>query len=79
MSTPKPPELPENLPTFFTDRDLGRMAFPQGLRAAGLTVATIFEHYGVEASQTVADEEWLVEAARRDWPAPWTRAPSGPR
>ncbi|MGH3615124.1 MAG: hypothetical protein ACRDRK_21530 [Pseudonocardia sp.] len=56
MPTPKPPELPEDLPTFFTDRDLGRLAFPKGLRAAGLTVVTLFEHYGIEASQTVQDD-----------------------
>jgi len=53
VSTPKPPERSGNLPTFFTDRDLGRLAFPDGLRAAGLAVVTIFDHYGVEASQTV--------------------------
>jgi hypothetical protein len=68
VSTPKPPERSGNLPTFFTDRDLGRLAFPDGLRAAGLAVVTIFDHYGVEASQTVADDEWLPEAARRGWP-----------
>ncbi len=68
MSTPKPPDLPHNLPTFFTDRDLGRLAFPDGLRAGGLTIVTIFEHYGIEASQAVLDDEWLPEAARRGWP-----------
>lgn len=68
MSTPKPPELPGDLPTFFTDRDLGRLALPEGLRAAGLRVVTIFEHYGIEASQTVQDDDWLSEAARRGWP-----------
>ena len=65
MSRPKPPERSGNLPTFFTDRDLGRLAFPDGLRAAGLAVVTIFDHYGVEASQTVADDKWRPEAARR--------------
>ncbi|MBW0089664.1 hypothetical protein I4I73_02120 [Pseudonocardia sp. KRD-184] len=64
MSTPRRPDTP----TFFTDRDLGRLAFPDGLRAAGLTVVTIFEHYGVEESQTVVDDVWLPEAARRGWP-----------
>lgn len=29
---------------------------------------TIFEHYGIAASQTVQDNEWLHEAARRGWP-----------
>ncbi len=68
MSTPKPPDPIGDLPTFFTDRDLGRLAFPDGLRAAGLSVVTIFEHYGVEESQSVADDEWLPETARRGWP-----------
>lgn len=68
MSTPKPPDPPLELPTFFTDRDLGRRAFPDGLRAAGLTVVTIFEHYGIEASEAVLDHEWLPEAARFGWP-----------
>lgn len=36
---------------------------PDGLRAAGLSVVTIFEHYGVEESQSVADDVWLPEAA----------------
>lgn len=68
MSTPKPPDPPGDLPTFFTDRDLGRLAFPDGLRAAGLNVVTIFEHYGIEESQSVADHDWLPETARRGWP-----------
>ena len=68
MSTPRPLEVPVGAPTFFTDRDLGRLAFPDGLRVAGLTVVTIFEHYGVEESQSVPDDEWLAEAARRGWP-----------
>ena len=54
--------------TFFNDRDLVRLAFPDGLRAAGLTIVTIFEHYGIEASEVVLDHEWLPEAARRGWP-----------
>ncbi len=29
---------------------------------------TIFEHYRIEASQTVADDVWLPEAARHGWP-----------
>jgi hypothetical protein len=34
----------------------------------GLSIVTIFEHYGIEASQAVQDDEWLPEAARRGWP-----------
>lgn len=67
MSTPKPPDGLE-LPTFFIDRDLGRIAFPAGLRAAGLTIVTIAEHYGIQASEQVEDEAWMFEAAGHDWP-----------
>ena len=67
MSTPKPPDGVE-LPTFFIDRDLGRIAFPDGLRAAGLSIVTIAEHYGVQASEQVEDETWMFEAAEHDWP-----------
>ncbi len=68
MSTPKQPEQAAEVPTFFIDRDLGRIAFPAGLRAAGLTVVTLAEHYGVVESEAVTDEEWMFEAARRSWP-----------
>lgn len=67
MSTPKPPDGVE-LPTFFIDRDLGRVAFPDGLRAAGLSIVTIAEHYGVQASEQIEDETWMFEAAEHDWP-----------
>ncbi len=67
MSTPKPPDGVE-LPTFFIDRDLGRIAFPDGLRAAGLSIVTIAEHYGVQASEQIEDETWMFEAAEHDWP-----------
>ncbi len=67
MSTPKPPDGLE-LPTFFIDRDLGRIAFPAGLRAAGLTIVTIAERYGIQASEQVEDEAWMFEAAGHDWP-----------
>ena len=67
MSTPKPPDGLD-LPTFFIDRDLGRIAFPAGLRAAGLVLVTIAEHYGIQASEQVEDEVWMFEAAAHDWP-----------
>ncbi|MGH4019764.1 MAG: hypothetical protein ACRDT0_11115 [Pseudonocardiaceae bacterium] len=50
------------------DRDLGRKAFPEGLRAAGMSVVTIAEHYGVEGSEVVEDETWMLEAAGSGWP-----------
>lgn len=68
MSTPKQPDRDLELLTFFIDRDLGRLAFPGGLRAAGLSVVTLAEHYGVDESGNVADEVWMFEAARNGWP-----------
>ena len=68
MSTPKPPESRIESPTFFIDRDLGRITFPTGLRAAGLTVVTIAEHYGVTESESIVDDVWMHEAARNGWP-----------
>jgi hypothetical protein len=67
VPTPLRPDSTEG-PTFFIDRDLGRIAFPEGLRAAGLTVVTLAEHYGVPADQQVQDHTWMVEAAGRGWP-----------
>ncbi len=68
MSTPQPPSDHKGRPTFFIDRDLGRHAFPEGLRQAGLTVVTLAEYYGVPRDQEVADHEWMSEAARLGWP-----------
>lgn len=69
MSTPKPRDLTVELPTFFIDRDLGRKAFPDGLRAAGIRVVTSAEHYGVEECGLVFDETWMLEAAGNGWSA----------
>ena len=66
MSIPKRPDPELELLTFFIDRGLGRL--PGGLRAAGLSVVTLAEHYGVDESENVADEVWMFEAARHDWP-----------
>ena len=67
MSTPKPPDGLD-LPTFFIDRDLGRIAFPTGLRAAGLVLVTIAEHYGIQASEQVEDEVDVRGGSRRPGP-----------
>ena len=56
-------------PTFFLDRGLGRIVVPQLLRAAGLSIVTLAEHYGMPRDQTVTDVEWIGECARRDWVA----------
>jgi PIN like domain len=68
VPTPKRPDSTADRPTFFIDRDLGRIAFPNGLRAAGLSVVTLAEHYGVPADQQVEDHAWMIEAAGHSWP-----------
>ena len=60
-----PPEKP---PRFFIDRSLGRIAVPRLLRADGWDVITLSEHYGMPADESVADTEWIREAASRNWP-----------
>src|SRR5882762_10755842 len=65
---PTPHDDPEGAPTFFIDRDLGRKAFPEGLRQAGLRVVTLAEHYGIPQDQEIVDHEWMLEAAGRGWP-----------
>jgi PIN like domain len=68
VSTPTPPSGHSGRPTFFIDRDLGRHAFPEGLRQAGLSVVTLAEHYGIPRDQKVADHQWMLEAAQHSWP-----------
>jgi PIN like domain/Phage integrase family len=45
---------PEGLPDLFLDRSLGRKIVPELLRADGLRLVTLSEHYGIPD-----DEEWL--------------------
>ncbi len=58
---------PDGLPDLFLDRSLGRVKVPALLRASGLRLVTLAEHYGIPFDQTVADTEWLQLAGRRDW------------
>lgn len=58
---------PDALPDLFLDRSLGRIAVPTLLRAAGLRLTTLAEHYGVPADEQVADKEWLRLAGTRGW------------
>ena len=76
MSPPGPPPRghparghPEGLPTLFIDRSLGRIKVPTLLRAAGLELVTLAEHYGVPADEDVEDVTWLEETARLGWVA----------
>lgn len=58
---------PDARPDLFLDRSLGRIVVPSLLRAAGLRLTTLAEHYGVPADETVSDEEWLRLAGARGW------------
>jgi len=66
-SSPPPSGHPAGLPELFLDRSLGRIQVPRLLRAAGLRLVTLAEHYGSPADESVADETWLEEAGRRGW------------
>lgn len=58
---------PNELPDLFLDRSLGRKVVPTLLRAEGLRLITLSEHYGIPADENVADEDWLELAAASDW------------
>lgn len=58
---------PDGLPDLFLDRSLGRIKVPGLLRAAGLRLTTLSEHYGIPRDETVPDEEWLELAGTRGW------------
>ncbi|HZD02348.1 MAG TPA: hypothetical protein VFA46_19805 [Actinomycetes bacterium] len=60
---------PAGLPDLFIDRSLGRIQVPGLLRAAGLRLVTLAEHYGIPADQDVADTTWLAEVGLRGWVA----------
>jgi hypothetical protein len=54
-------------PFVFVDRSLGRIAVPNALRAAGIELVTLAEHYGIPADESVEDTTWIREAASRGW------------
>jgi len=58
---------PDGLPDLFLDRSLGRIEVPRLLRAAGLRLVTLAEHYGIPADEHVADQRWLELAGQRGW------------
>jgi hypothetical protein len=37
------------------------------LRAAGVELVTLAEHYGVPADELVSDTTWIAESAQRGW------------
>lgn len=55
------------LPFVFVDRSLGRLEVPELLRAAGVELITLAEHYGMPADETVEDTTWIKESAERGW------------
>jgi hypothetical protein len=50
---------------FFVDRGLGARIVPTLLRAAGWRLTTMDERYGVRGSESVADTDWISDAAGR--------------
>lgn len=67
-STPSPPDpLAAQLPHVFIDRSLGAIQLPKLLRAAGIALTTMREHYGETAAQSVSDNEWIALTAERGW------------
>jgi hypothetical protein len=67
LSSPPPSGHPAGLPELVLDRCLGRIQVPYLLRAAGLRLVTLTEHYGRPADESVADVTWLEEAERQRW------------
>jgi hypothetical protein len=49
-------------PTFFTDRNLGKL-FPDMLHAAGISVERHSDHFPHDAQ----DEDWLAGISGKDW------------
>ncbi len=58
---------PAGLPDLFIDRSLGRYQVPAILRAAGLRLVTLAEHYGVPRDESVTDVEWLADIGSLGW------------
>lgn len=51
----------------FVDRSLGALRVPRLLRAAGIELTTMAEHYGEKLGQQTADTDWIHEIASRNW------------
>jgi PIN like domain len=48
-----------DLPHVFVDRSLGALQLPRLLRAAGVQLTTMREHYGEQLSQATEDPDWI--------------------
>jgi PIN like domain len=51
----------------FLDRSVGRIQLPTLLRAQGLTLVTLAEHYGMPADEKIEDTTWLRDTAALGW------------
>lgn len=60
---------PNGLPDLFLDRSLGRIRVPRLLRAAGLRLVTLAEHYGVPLDEEIEDTTWLALVGEQGWVA----------
>ena len=54
-------------PFVFVDRSLGRVKVPTLLRAAGIELVTLAEHYGRPDDERVDDPTWIADASARGW------------
>jgi len=59
--------MPSGLPFVFVDRSLGRLEVPELLRAGGVELVTLAEHYGMPADESIDDTTWIKESAERGW------------
>ena len=55
------------LPLVFVDRSLGAVQLPAMLRASGLRLITMREHYGEALGQMTADPDWIALTAQQGW------------
>ena len=63
-----PPEpAASGLPFVFVDRSLGRIQVPRLLRAGGVHLVTLAEHYGIPQDEKVQDTTWIAESAAQGW------------
>lgn len=59
--------MPNGEPFVFVDRSLGRLQLPRLLRASGIQLVTLAEHYGIPADEAVEDATWIAEVAQQGW------------
>ena len=58
---------PDGLPDLFLDRSLGRKKVPELLRAEGIRLIILAEHYDIPTDETIAHTEWLQLCGERSW------------